>query len=511
MAIKETYLNLNTTPSGKESRNIQHLRVMKWRFNWLTYLLVVLVILLTISLQLLWLRQIFLAQRVQVKRDLEQAISNAASKNTYISDISGHEQSQNFRSFFLSPHWIAYQQAWHNIIFENVQTSYRSETNGDSTSIEMRISFLNGTTPPRIRKPRRDDGHETLEQVTLIDKKDYLRMDSLTHLEIARLGPHLKTQSLQNNFNNNNPDRLPRAGTDSTATFKSKEYSYNLRLLNTYQLLIPSIDTLVYYRMRYYLLSSLLMAVLTVAGFIFLLRQLRYQRLYTAARLSFTSNMHHELKTPLATLAVALEEISESGLNNDSALARQYMDISRNELRRLNLMIDKVLNLDIADSGKARFRNELFDIQPCIEQVIASMQVQIESSNAQVTWHPWQAPCFLQGDPEHLTNVCYNLVENALKYGGTGVKLEITSIINNDEIVISFRDNGPGIPPMYQDKIFDRFFRIPGNNINVQPVRGSGLGLNYVKETIERHHGRIRLISQPGAGSNFIIYLPSAI
>ena len=138
------------------------------------------------------------------------------------------------------------------------------------------------------------------------------------------------------------------------------------------------------------------------------------------------------------------------------------------------------------------------------------MRLQIENAGAELTWHPLEKPCFVTGDPVHLTNVFYNLIENALKYGGKGVKLTVSCSLNAREVAISFKDNGPGIAGIYHDRVFERFFRVPAGTTDVHNVKGTGLGLNYVQQMVEKHGGHIKLISEPGKGSNFIINLPLA-
>lgn len=173
-------------------------------------------------------------------------------------------------------------------------------------------------------------------------------------------------------------------------------------------------------------------------------------------------------------------------------------------------MIDKVLNIEQLDNGQDRLRTELLDVQSCLQEVFGSMQLQLQNAAASLNWRPMEEPCFVNGDPVHLANVFYNLLENAIKYGGKGVVLNVGCHCNGGEVQVSFKDNGPGIPMMYQDKIFDRYFRVPAGTADIHNVKGTGLGLNYVKQVVEKHGGRIRLQSGPGQGSNFIIYLPAA-
>jgi nitrogen-specific signal transduction histidine kinase len=482
---------------------------MKWLSNRYAYPLVIFAIVVSIALQLAWLSQLFRAQRVQVKLDLEQIVGNAAKLNSYLSIVPGHERSDNFKQFFLSAEWLQFRQSFTNMRFHQIGVRFNSEFVGDSTFVDISLRVSNNIAKRRHHAHvTRFDENETLEHAKAVDKIDAKRMDSLVNSQLGNQGIKFTAFTRVVNYEEDVFAEQKERKSVSNSSFVSQQYAYNFKFLNTFQLVVPSVNTLVIYRMRYYMLSSCFMLLLTVAVFFFILRLMHNQRLYAQARVSFTSNMTHELKTPVSTVAIALESIIENHLENDPKTLRNYLEISRSELKRLNLMIDKVLNLEHLDNGQEKLRHELFDVQQGLEQVIASMRLQIQNSAATLNWEPFKDPCFVTGDPVHLINVFYNLIENALKYGGWGVALTISCERNSREVIISFKDNGPGIESIYQSRVFDRFFRVPAGKADVHNVKGTGLGLNYVKQMIEKHGGSIRLISEPGTGSNFIVHLP---
>jgi signal transduction histidine kinase len=485
---------------------------MKWLSNKYAYPLVIIVMIATLLLQLTWLDQLFKTQVIQVKRDLEQAVGNAAKMSTYLSEVPGHEKSRNFRDFFLSREWLDFRQAYNNMRFHNIGSRFFSDTKGDSTFVDISLRFLNGSTKPiPNRHVVRFDNNISLAVLKKADNNDFRRMDSLVRDQFRLMGIKVNYKKLQLNYDINQRGQGPQNLGNHTTDFKSQQYSYNLRFLNLYQLVVPSVTPVVLFRMRFHLVSSAFMIILTGAVFFFILRLMNNQRLYTEARLSFTSNMTHELKTPVATVAVALESIMENHLENDPETLRNYLDISRSELKRLNLMIDRVLNLEHLDHGKSELRKELFEIQPALHQIVKSLQLQLANAGAEIVWNLSETPCFVTGDTSHLINVFYNLIENALKYGGANVRLKISCAKIDSEVMISFEDNGPGIPYAYQDKVFERFFRVPGTTADLHNIKGTGLGLNYVKQIIEKHHGRIELSSKTGKGAKFAIFLPEAL
>ncbi|MEO3403252.1 HAMP domain-containing sensor histidine kinase [Mucilaginibacter sp. CAU 1740] len=483
---------------------------MKWLSNRYAYPLVALAILASVGLQAAWLTQLFKAQRVQVKRDLDQVISNAARKSDYLSVAHGHEKSENFRNFFLSPEWLQIKQAFTRMRGRHFGGSFSSNIKEDSTILVIGLHIAND-------KPRFGHGHiirtydkgETKESVAAADKVDLRRMDSLIKVECVEAQLNVEPYHVLYNYETGKPESTSDFERSQHADYRSEVYGYNLNFfLHTYQLVVQSVDGIVFYRMRYYLLSSLLMLLLTGAAFIFLFRVIRSQRMYTQARIAFTGNMTHELKTPVSVIEAALDAVTRYKLAHDPTKLENYIDISKNELHRLNLMIDKVLNLDQLNNGEIKLRPELYDVQQGLESVVSSMRLRNEQKGTTINYVPSEEPCFVNGDPVHLTNVFYNLIDNALKYSGTGAMINVTCNSDAEHVRISFEDNGPGIEKIYRERVFERFFRVP-ENPDIHNVKGSGLGLHYVKQMVEQHGGSIKLRSEPGKGSNFIIQLPA--
>ncbi|MBB6271086.1 signal transduction histidine kinase [Pedobacter cryoconitis] len=485
--------------------------MMKWLSNRYAYPLVVLAITVSFVLQLAWLNQLFVAQRKQLKVDLEQVVMNAAKMSTYLSVAEGHEGNENFKKFFLSSDWLQFSHAYQNMRFNQVATHLRSDFKGDSTIVDIRLRFANGKSnhKPIQRRITVDDG-TTLEKELALDNVALKRMDSLVHHLLNQAGIAVKADSVVYSYNKETLSSRLSKEDILKAAFTSKQYAYNFIFFRTYQLAVPSLTWAVLYRMRYYILSSCFMLLLTGAVFVFILRLMHNQRLYTQARVSFTSNMTHELKTPVSTVALALESIIENHLEDKPEILRNYLEISRDEIKRLNLMIDKVLNLEQLDNSEARLRSELYDVQHGLQEVVIAMKLQIDNAGATIDLQPISAPCFVYADPVHLTNVFYNLIENAIKYGGKGVNIKLSCTCGPDEVLISFKDSGPGIASIYQNRVFDRYFRVPAITPDTHNIQGSGLGLNYVKNILEKQGGFILLTSEPGEGSNFIIHLPAA-
>jgi signal transduction histidine kinase len=484
--------------------------MMKWFSKRYAYPLAIVAIIACTGLQIAWLVQLFEAQRQQVKRDLEQAVSRAASQNDYLSVVKGHEKSEAFRNFFLSPEWLQFKQAFTNMRKQHVGGRFSSDMKDDSTIIDISLRLANHPTKPYKRKVVRSfDIGETMASVMAADRKDLARMDSLVKAELARNELNVDGSHVLYDYESGKPENPNDHKRAQQADYRSLLYAYNINFFfHNYQFVVTSINKVVIYRMRYYLISSSLMLLLTGLAFLVLFRLMRSQRLYTQARLAFTGNMTHELKTPVSVIEAALDAISRYQLTRDPAKLENYLDISRSELKRLNIMINKVLSLDQLDSGQLQLRTELYDVQQGLNNVVAAMQLRDDRQGAQIRFQPAEEPCFVNGDPVHLTNVFYNLVDNALKYSGTAARITINCQAVESSIHITIADNGSGIPIEYQHKIFERFFRVPGQP-DVHNVKGSGLGLHYVKQIISLHGGKVSIQSEAGRGSTFMIELPA--
>ncbi|SHM74803.1 sensor histidine kinase [Mucilaginibacter sp. OK098] len=484
---------------------------MKWFSSRYAYPLIVLSLVVSIALQAVWLRQLFVSQKDQLKKDLERVVSTSAIHTIYASIAGSGKRGDRFKEFFLSPQWLQMRQAFDDLKINGVHSKFHYGLGSDSSVVQIEIVFNNHSTKKEASATDLRWNDESPGEVVRIDNRDIKTMDSTVSRQLARLGINQSKQYALYGYGKDTLTSMtiPQSAYN-TAAYHSGKYSYNLKSMHKYRLIVNELNGVVIYQMRYYLFSSLLMTLLTCLVFYFLLKLIRNQRLYADAKSTFTSNMTHEFKTPVATISVALESITKYQLVNDPEKLQNYLDISRHELQRLNLMIEKVLNLSQEEETSNIMHEELYDVQAGLKQVVASMQVQLDNSKSTIHLSLANEPCFVNGDPLHLTNVFYNLIDNAIKYAGPQMEMQISCQCSANNITLSFKDNGPGIAGVYQEKVFDRFFRIPGVN-DRHNVKGSGLGLHYVKQIISKHGGSISIKSEQGRGSNFIIILPAAV
>lgn len=256
------------------------------------------------------------------------------------------------------------------------------------------------------------------------------------------------------------------------------------------------------------IIVSLLVIVFTIISFVFLYRSLASQKRLTEIKNDFISNITHELKTPIATVNVAVEALRSFGVLQDPERSKEYLDISALELQRLSLLVDKVLKLSLFENKEIELNIELIDLLQLIQEVMATMKLQFDKHKAGINLITEGEQFLIKADKIHITGVIYNLLDNALKYSKDDPQITITLSSSNESVMLSVQDNGIGIAREYQPKIFDKFFRVPtGDKHN---IKGYGLGLSYVYYIIEKHKGRINLQSEFGKGSIFTIKLPMA-
>ncbi|HEX4851208.1 MAG TPA: HAMP domain-containing sensor histidine kinase, partial [Puia sp.] len=254
------------------------------------------------------------------------------------------------------------------------------------------------------------------------------------------------------------------------------------------------------------IIFSILVIGITLLSFFFLFRNWQQQKRLTNLKNDFIGNITHELKTPIATVSVAIEALKNFNALHDPERTREYLDISSNELQRLSLLVDKVLKLSMFEKEQIELRNENFDMEELIREVLASMRLQFEKFQAKVNIQTSGNDFYITADKLHITSVVYNLLDNALKYSKANPSIQIRLEEEASQLRIIITDNGVGIPSEYKDKVFEKFFRVPtGDKHN---VKGYGLGLSYVSYVLQRQGGSISVESSEGIGSSFIILIP---
>lgn len=276
--------------------------------------------------------------------------------------------------------------------------------------------------------------------------------------------------------------------------------TYKLQLGNTFPYLLKQITQPIIF--------SILLLGIIILSFTLLYKNLLRQRRLGEVKNEFISNITHELKTPIATVGVAIEALKNFNAIDDPQRTKEYLDISQNELQRLGLLVDKVLKLSMFEKQEVELKYETMNLKGVVDEVVSSLKLQLEKYGARVSV-THEGDLTIQGDRLHLLSVVFNLIDNALKYSKGEPSILIDMKEKDGNVVLAITDNGIGIAAEYKDKIFDKFFRIPhGDTHN---AKGYGLGLSYAAQVIQKHNGTIEVESQPGIETKFTITLPKAI
>ncbi|GAB4332186.1 MAG: HAMP domain-containing sensor histidine kinase [Flammeovirgaceae bacterium] len=257
------------------------------------------------------------------------------------------------------------------------------------------------------------------------------------------------------------------------------------------------------------ILFSTFLTVLVGLSFMFIYRSLIVQQKLIRLKNDFISNITHELKTPIATVSVAIEALQNFNALENPQLTKEYLEIAQQELNRLGLLTEKVLKTALFEEKGIILEKESVNLKEIIEKVLSSMRLVMEQKNANCSTEMKGSDFTVTGSIIHLSNVLYNLLDNSLKYNKKGIKINVILEEYESEILLVVNDNGIGIAPEYQQKVFEKFFRVPTDNVH--NTKGYGLGLSYVASVIEAHQGKVFLESELGQGSSFKILLPKNI
>ncbi len=242
---------------------------------------------------------------------------------------------------------------------------------------------------------------------------------------------------------------------------------------------------------------------ITGAAFILMYRSLREQIKLSELKDDFISNMSHELKTPIATVKVALEALNNFGAIEDPIRGREYLGMASSEMNRLELLATRVLNTSLMENGNIHLQRESYELDKLVTEVIQAMQLRIQQHGATIALDVKGSNFTIAMDKLHLQGVLVNLIDNSLKYGVAPVHIHISLTEENGHVQLKHIDNGPGIPEEYKEKVFEKFFRVPsGVKHN---VKGYGLGLSYAAQVMRRHNGRIAVDNATAGGCVFTL------
>lgn len=251
-------------------------------------------------------------------------------------------------------------------------------------------------------------------------------------------------------------------------------------------------------------LFGILLVCLTALAFMLSYRSLLDHSILNNLRNEFVSNMTHELKTPVASICLALESLSKYNLKEDPRMMDEYMQLAQSETKRLEDLINRVLDHTVLEQDARKLSFNPTDLNNLIGDVASIMQVRIQDKGT-ILFNRAAGDLIVNCDPLVLKGVIMNLLDNSIKYCDKTPLINISAEEHDGFARITVDDNGPGIPNVYHDKIFEKFFRIPSGNVH--NVKGYGLGLSFASLVMKQHNGSISVKNLEN-GCSFILNIP---
>jgi len=252
--------------------------------------------------------------------------------------------------------------------------------------------------------------------------------------------------------------------------------------------------------------SSILFTVIIISAFALTVRTMFNQKKLSEIKSDFINNMTHELKTPLATISLAIDALTNEKVIHDSDKIRYYSGMIKDENKRMNKQVEKILQAARIEKQDIKLNLQKLDAHDLINKVANNLSLQIQEKNGTITLKLDADRHIIEADEVHFSNIIFNLLDNAIKYSKNNLHIEVSTSNVSSMLAIKIADNGIGMNRETQSRVFEKFYRAHTGNIH--NVKGFGLGLSYVKATVEAHQGKVTVESTIGKGSTFTVLMP---
>ena len=489
------------------------------RYRWILQTIVTTVI-LTIVVQVYWNYKNYLLNTQNFKNSVQISLDNALEN--YYADLAKTSDMQlidlvsdsiynignrrfmlqNERRNFNSDS-IYFERKFHN----KLNSISRFKQSYDSINHSYTLSTSNNKTPAiKIIAQKKLDSIKLLKGITSI----YISIQSDT-LDFSRLEPLIIQEFKRKNFTM--PFTLSYFKNDSLLS-KSSEHSMNRNYLTTssktaflhdnerLELAYPNATIIILKQGYLGILLSSILSITIIASLFYLLKIIKHQKQLAEIKNDLIGNITHEFKTPITTIGVALESIKNFNAIDNKKKTKSYLDISNTQLSKLTVMVEKLLETATLDSNNLQLNKEEVNITHLLQILIDKHKIQTNEKIFNFSAKPTNI--LAKVDIFHFENALNNILDNALKYGGKNITIDLKQSTNSFTIDIS--DNGTTLTKDNKDKIFEKFYRVPKGNTH--DIKGFGIGLYYVKKIIEKHGGTIELELQ-NTLTSFKIILPN--
>jgi two-component system phosphate regulon sensor histidine kinase PhoR len=276
----------------------------------------------------------------------------------------------------------------------------------------------------------------------------------------------------------------------------------------TLYLSIPEDKNLIIREMWWMIVASIVFTTVIILAFLLTVRTMFTQKNLSEIKSDFINNMTHELKTPLATISLAIDALTNEKVIHDAEKIKIYSSMIKEENKRMNKQVEKILQAARLEKEEISLNLQRMDAHKVITKVTNTLALQVQEKNGSLKLQLNAPNSYIEADEVHFSNIIFNLLDNAMKYSEGAPHIEVETVQSGDVLQIKIKDDGIGMDRETQARIFEKFYRAHTGNLH--NVKGFGLGLSYVKAIVEAHEGKIKVESTPGRGSTFTISLPSA-
>lgn len=252
--------------------------------------------------------------------------------------------------------------------------------------------------------------------------------------------------------------------------------------------------------------ASGLLIFIVIGCFAYAIMIILRQKKISEIKNDFINNMTHEFKTPIATVSLATEALQDDDIKSNKNIIDRYVQVIRDENKRLGMQVEKVLQIASLDKKDFRLKFEQSDVHDVIEKALVNITILVEKRGGVISSQLLASNSVIEADKVHLTNIIYNLLDNANKYSPDAPEIHIRTESISTGVIIKISDKGIGMSKEATQKIFDKFYRVSTGNVH--DVKGFGLGLSYVKNIVDMHQGSVSVKSELGQGSTFKVFLP---
>lgn len=469
------------------------------KYNNILYIILS-VIVLTIGLQVYWNYKNYLQNKQNFINQVQVSFDNAL--DTYYADLA---ESNAMTFIDVDTDTLSFQgelqKINHDSILESIKVEYKGELGKDISGFTQIQGSDSGFTftkkTDHITQIKVLKGQKASDSIKLIKgiKSIFISIHNDT-LDFKKLNPIILNEFERKNFNI--PYALIHYKNDSVFnTFNIEKSASNFLRSNSkstflkhneqLEIAYPNARSIILYEGITGIILSSLLALAVISCLIYLLKIIKHQKQLAEVKNDLISNITHEFKTPIATIGVAIESIKNFNVIDNKEKTKSYLDMSSNQLSKLNVMVEKLLETATLDSDNLELNKEPYNISTILEAIVEKHNM--HCGNKTIHFLGSSVNVIANIDAFHFENAINNILDNAIKYGGNIINIDLSQ--DTKAFHISISDNGNAITKANKDKIFEKFYRIPKGNTH--DVKGFGIGLYYAKKIIEKHHGTIYL------------------